>query len=1323
MRAACFVGRVGGLAVALGIGIAVANTPGVAWADDTPSAPSGGSTGAGGTGGTNGASETQGTSNTGTTAKPAGTSTAAVTKTKGISTPGSGPVADSNSSTGASKASVRRTQPGTVNATGGAQSSKKPSSDISAVGGEPVDTRGSAPPKRDANTTAINPEAPTAAGASVGRPENNRQPVTSTGVRRVAANTVTEKAGVTPARSAPTENADTVLDVAVHESAAPRAITALTATNPSPQQTTPVAREVISTAPEELTPPPPEVTETALSLPASLAPLTTNGPLEPVDSPLGLALAAVGTRPRQFQQAVAENTASQSVAAPTLTSPSLDTEQTFAAAAMVTVVNSPPSVPTQPVGKPNAVTGVVTGTVIATDPDNDALTFTVSGNPTSGTVTLNPQTGAYSYSPTTTARLAAAQTQSVDTDTFTVDVSDGQTTTTAPVSVYVAPIRLQNQASIAVGTTPSAALVSPDGQRLYVANTGSNTVSVINTGTGQKIDASPSNIFSTDISVGSSPGALALSPDGKRLYVANTGSGTVSVINTDTYARIDANPSNIFSTDITVGSSPSALAFGSDGRLYVANRGSNTVSVINTATNTVVDTNPNASGTQSISVGSSPSTLVAGPDGRLYVANTGSGTVSVINTSGYAVANTYTVGSQPAGMTLGNDGRLYVANPGSNTVSVINTATNTVIDTNPNVSGTQAIPLGSSPTSVALSPDGGLAYVANGNDTVSVISTKDYTVVSTVAIDSDTSGGHVVAVTPSGTVYVTDAVDKSVRVLVLSATVTPATKLTLLGSSVTITGDVTPRPLMTADGTRAVIVTPVTSGTTKTTRVAVIDTATGKQVGSTLTLTGGAPSAALSSDGTRAFVTTTDPKTNSTRVTVINTATGTQIGTTASGTGSPTDATLLSADASRYQVITQAGPGSQSTQVTIVDTTTGTETGTVFVTGLLMTAQQLGADGSRVLVTTQSYDSIYDSTTAVTRAVVIDAANGTQLGTTLELTGFPAGSVVSADGKHALITSQVTPPYDWNVETTYVAMLDTTTGTQTGVTTTGSGAVGVTAQFSAGGARALFTSYDSASKKTKVAVVNTSTGAETAVPITIGGPTTDVFVSPDGLRAAIVTTGAVAVVNVLTGTQIGTTQAVIGQTSGSSYFSQFTDDGSRLVLATPVYNLSGGTSDTRIAVLNMADGTLMGSTIIPGGFATGAPLLTADSTRALIVTDVYNGQNRTYSTRAAVFNTVTGAQVGSTLTIAGRVGYRPILLSDNGTHAVLEYTTSSIFGSTTRLVVINTLTGAQTASISVTGALSGEPVMTPDGKHLLVTTTTASTLTSRTTRVSVLAIS
>src|SRR3954463_7588311 len=39
-RHARYVGRVGALAVALGIGGALVTTPGVAWADDSPSAPS-----------------------------------------------------------------------------------------------------------------------------------------------------------------------------------------------------------------------------------------------------------------------------------------------------------------------------------------------------------------------------------------------------------------------------------------------------------------------------------------------------------------------------------------------------------------------------------------------------------------------------------------------------------------------------------------------------------------------------------------------------------------------------------------------------------------------------------------------------------------------------------------------------------------------------------------------------------------------------------------------------------------------------------------------------------------------------------------------------------------------------------------------------------------------------------------------------------------------------------------------------------------------------------------------------------------------------------
>lgn len=61
--------------------------------------------------------------------------------------------------------------------------------------------------------------------------------------------------------------------------------------------------------------------------------------------------------------------------------------------------------------------GVITGTVGAEDPDGDALTYTLTVEPTHGTVTLNPD-GTYSYEPS--AALAATG----GTDSFTVVVSD-----------------------------------------------------------------------------------------------------------------------------------------------------------------------------------------------------------------------------------------------------------------------------------------------------------------------------------------------------------------------------------------------------------------------------------------------------------------------------------------------------------------------------------------------------------------------------------------------------------------------------------------------------------------------------------------------------------------------------------------------------------------------------------------------------------------------------------------------------------------------------------------------------------------------------------
>lgn len=1276
MRAGRFVGRVGGLAVALGVGVAIASGPPTAWADE------GTSSGTDAAAPASTASEDTDGASTGTTSteQAADASSASGSGASTPSDPVDTSVPDTSASTGAS---VRTAPPGTAISTGGADfSADEPTATPKAKRSAPK--HGSKKSQRQDDST-----------------ESTAQPTTQV---------------VSQPKDAEPDNR------VAQESATPPSA--------GPVSTTPtavVATQDISASTDVPTEPTDTVSEVALTAPVELDPLAPSGPLAPVDSPLELALLAVGARTR---------------------TETIDGEQTFAAA-MVMSPNSAPTVPTQPVGTPDPLTGVVIGTVIATDPDNNPLVYTVTNGPSNGTVVLNSQTGAYTYTPTQAARVAAGATTTVDTDSFTVTVSDGQQTSSALVSVYISPIRFEAQAPIAVATNPSAAVIGADG-RMWVTNTGSNTVSVINTVTGQRIDANSSS-YSKDISVGSSPSALALSADGKRLYVANTGSGTVSVIDTATYKRIDVNPS-WFSKDIKVGSAPDALAFGADGRLYVANRNSNTVSVINTATNKLIDTNPNISGTQSISVGTAPRALALNGT-QLYVANRSSNTVSVVDTSTYSVTNTISVGSQPSSLALDSSGRLWVANTGNGTVSVINAATNTV--------GVNAIPVGPSPSSVAFSADGRLAYVANANDTVSVIDTAGYTVLSTVAIDTDTTGGHVVAVGSNGTILVTDAADKTVRVLIprygnaapaagtptvsapnvgsgavsgalnftdrdgdtLSYSVTqpstgtvsitsaglytftptdaarqaaatggPAsttftvkatdgqattpvsvtvpiavpfapTSVTALGS-VSVTGDPSPTwPVVSPDGKRAVIITPVTNRYTfaKTTRVAVIDTATGKQVGSTLTLTGAGQTPVFSADGTRALITTTTPNTTTgietTRVTVLNTMTGAQAGTTVTLTGSPAGIQLLGADGSRALITTDAydvydwdGTVAHSTAVTVVNTTTGALTGTTLsMTGGLSSLQLLGADQGRALITTS------DSIGGLTRLAVFNTTTGTQTGTTLSVAGKTSETILlGTDGNRALVTTA-----DATSNTTRVILVNTATATQTGTTVTLTGGTADTQLLGTTGSRALIATSDAGSGTTRVTVINTTTG-----------------------------------------TQIGTTVAVTGAESGTMALG---NDDSRALIIT-----SGGDGkSTGLTVINTITGTQIGTTVTVTGVAWGSPMLTADGSRALITTQTYDDlyDTSTYTTRVAVVNTDTGAQQGSTISLVG-AGESPTFSAD-GKHALIT-TTVSPWGeswnvNTSRVTLIDTTTGAQTGTtFTLAGAAS--PQFSADGTRLLITT-------------------
>lgn len=94
-------------------------------------------------------------------------------------------------------------------------------------------------------------------------------------------------------------------------------------------------------------------------------------------------------------------------------------------------------------GTPNAVTGVVGGTVAASDADSDKVSFSAPSITTKGTVAINAATGAFTYTPTARARDAAAAkgaTAADKSDTFTVTIDDGYGgKTTAKVAVAISP--------------------------------------------------------------------------------------------------------------------------------------------------------------------------------------------------------------------------------------------------------------------------------------------------------------------------------------------------------------------------------------------------------------------------------------------------------------------------------------------------------------------------------------------------------------------------------------------------------------------------------------------------------------------------------------------------------------------------------------------------------------------------------------------------------------------------------------------------------------------------------------------------------------------
>lgn len=293
----------------------------------------------------------------------------------------------------------------------------------------------------------------------------------------------------------------------------------------------------------------------------------------------------------------------------------------------------------------------------------------------------------------------------------------------------------------ALGAAGIALLPSPgqaaQAYQVFVTNEKSGDVTVID-GSDYKVAAT--------IPVGKRPRGIHVTPDGKTVYVAVSGTPVSGPPELDAHgnpilkknqgdddddANADKSADGIavvdvatktFTHKINAGSDPEEFALSKDAtRIYISNEDTKSATVINIASQKLEHIIP---------VGQEPEGVTTTPDGKFfYVTCEAGGDIFVIDTASYSTVAHFKVEGRPRSVDFLRNGSIgFIPSESVGQVNVVDAVQHKVLKT-------LTLPAGSRPMRVRVAPDGKKIYLSNGRaGTISVIDGHSYELVDTIKV-------------------------------------------------------------------------------------------------------------------------------------------------------------------------------------------------------------------------------------------------------------------------------------------------------------------------------------------------------------------------------------------------------------------------------------------------------------------------------------------------------------------------------------------------------------------------------------------------------------